>query len=152
MKIYLKFSKAFYCQNTIGGKICAAYVDDSYGKKTKDNLLMAFLMGDKARFLSEMEDDKAVKELINELDVIYGGRASKYFMEAYVQDWSKEPFIAGAYSYPKINMGDARKVLAKPINNMLFFAGEASHYNGHAQTVHGATETGYREVMNIMNA
>ena len=48
-------------------------------------------------------------------------------------------------------MGDARIKAAKPIDNKLFFAGEAMNINGQHQTVHGAVETGYREVINIIN-
>jgi hypothetical protein len=41
-------------------------------------------------------------------------------------------------------------VASEPIDNKLFFAGEAMNLNGHHQTVFGAVETGYREVINIL--
>ena len=48
-------------------------------------------------------------------------------------------------------VGDARKIASQPINKKLYFAGEAMNTNGHHQTVHGAVETGYREVVHILN-
>jgi hypothetical protein len=47
-------------------------------------------------------------------------------------------------------MGDVRKTAAAQVNDKLFFAGEAMNINGHHQTVHGAVETGYREVINLL--
>jgi len=38
------------------------------------------------------------------------------------------------------------------VNDKIFFAGEAMNLNGHHQTVQGAMETGYREVINILNS
>ena len=46
----------------------------------------------------------------------------------------------------------ARKLAAQSVDSKLFFAGEALNTNGHFQTVHGAVETGYREVVNILNS
>ena len=48
-------------------------------------------------------------------------------------------------------MGDARQIATQAISKKLYFAGEAMNINGHHQTVHGAIETGYREVINILN-
>jgi hypothetical protein len=48
-------------------------------------------------------------------------------------------------------MGNAREIAALPVDKKLYFAGEAMNTNGHHQTVHGAVETGYREVINILN-
>jgi hypothetical protein len=36
------------------------------------------------------------------------------------------------------------------VENTLFFAGEAMNTNGHFQTVHGAVETGYRAVNELL--
>jgi hypothetical protein len=49
-------------------------------------------------------------------------------------------------------MGDARKVAAEPIDNKLFFAGEAMNTNGHHQTVHGAVESAYKSISDIFKS
>lgn len=152
MKVFLKFSNKFFDQNIIGGPICAAYADDSIGKAQNDNVLLAFIMGVQAEYLTSLGSDTAITTaLLQELDTMYNGQATASFVASHVQNWTINPFVKGAYSYSTIGMGDARKVATKPINKKLYFAGEAMNTNGHHQTVHGAVETGYREVINILN-
>lgn len=152
MKVFLKFSNKFFDQNIIGGPICAAYADDSEGKAQNDNVLLAFIMGEQAEYLTSLGSDTAITTaLLQELDTMYSGQATASFIASHVQNWTTNPFVKGAYSYSTIGMGDARQIATKPINKKLYFAGEAMNTNGHHQTVHGAVETGYREVINILN-
>jgi monoamine oxidase len=69
-----------------------------------------------------------------------------------LKNWRNEPFIQGAYSYPSINSEGQREHLAAPVNAKLFFAGEATNYNGHLATVHGAMESGYRAVKELLES
>lgn len=152
MKVFLKFTNKFFDDNIIGGPICAAYADDSIGKAQKDNILLAFIMGEQANYLTSLGSDKAITSaLLQELDTMYNGQATASFVTSHVQNWTTNPFIKGAYSYSTINMGDSRNIAAQPINKMLYFAGEAMNISGHHQTVHGAIETGYRQVINMLN-
>jgi monoamine oxidase len=144
MKVFLKFKSKFYHENTIGGRICSAYVDDSIGKIVKDNIMQAFIMGKQAAFLTSLGDDTSiVNALLKELDIMYGGKATSLFMDAHIQDWTTQPFIRGAYSFSTVDMGDARRIASQTIDNKLYFAGEAMHTGGEHQTVQGAVETGY---------
>ena len=152
MKVFLKFSKKFFDENIVGGAICAAYADDSVGKAVSDNILLAYIMGEQAEYLTALGSDaKITTALLQELDLMYNGQATASFIGAHVQNWTNHPFIKGAYSYSTIGMGDARKVATQSIDKKLYFAGEAMNINGHHQTVHGAAETGYREVINLLN-
>ena len=152
MKVFLKFSNKFFDQNIIGGPICAAYADDSIGKAQNDHVLLAFVMGEQAEYLTSLGSDTSITTaLLQELDTMYNGQATASFIASHVQNWTTNPFVKGAYSYSTIGMGDARNIAAQPINKKLYFAGEAMNTNGHHQTVHGAVETGYREVINILN-
>ena len=151
MKVFLKFTNTFFDQNIIGGAICAAYADESIGKVQNDHILLAFVMGDQAAYLTSLGSDAAITNaLLQELDAMYNGQATASFVSSHVQNWTTHPFIQGAYSYSTVDMGDARKVAAQPIDQKVYFAGEAMNVNGHHQTVHGAIETGYREVINIL--
>jgi monoamine oxidase len=151
MKVFLKFRKKFYVESLYGGPVCAAYFDNSIGKKTSDHVLLAFVMGDQAAKLSALGSDDAItKALLAELDVMYKGKASKHFLASCVQDVSAKPFIKGAYSYSTIGMGNARKVAAEPVGQKLFFAGEAMNTNGHHQTVQGAAEAAHQAVYDLL--
>src|SRR5581483_2285963 len=60
----------------------------------------------------------------------------------YFHEWHAEPFVRGAYSYAPAGALGARKKLATPVDNTLFFAGEAAESKGHSGTVHGAIASG----------
>ena len=66
------------------------------------------------------------------------------FVRNYFHDWAEDPFALGAYSYPKIHGTKAAKALGEPLDNTLFFAGEATDSNGFNGTVHGAMSSGVR--------
>ena len=151
MKVFLKFSTKFYRDELYGGSVCGAYVDDTVGKLTSDNILLAFIMGDQAANLHALGSDSLIANaLLQELDEIYNGQASSTFIASSVHDYTSKPFIKGAYGFSTIGMGDARQIAAKPIGNKLFFSGEAMNINGHHQTVHGAVESGYKAVIDIL--
>ncbi len=69
---------------------------------------------------------------------------------AYFHDWQSDPFSRGAYSYSKVGSDGAQQVLGAPVENVLFFAGEATDVSGHNGTVHGAIASGYRAVEEIL--
>jgi monoamine oxidase len=153
MKVFLKFSSKFYDENIAGGEICAAYADEIIGKNGNDNVLLAFVMGHQAEHLTSLGSNTAITNaLLAELDAMYAGQATASFLTSHVENWTTNPFIKGAYSYSKIGIGNARSIAAESIQDKLFFAGEAMNLNGHHQTVQGAIETGYREVVNILKS
>jgi len=151
MKVFLKFNTKFFDENIFGGNICASYSDDSIGKVQDDNILLAFIMGQQAEYLTSLGSDSAITNaLLQELDTMYNGQATASFVASHVQNWTTNPFVRGAYSFSTVGMGDARKVASETVAKKLYFAGEAMNINGHHQTVHGAIETGYREVINLI--
>jgi monoamine oxidase len=63
---------------------------------------------------------------------------------AYNHDWHGDLFARGAYSYVPVGALPARKILAEPVADTLYFAGEATNLDGHSATVHGAIASGKR--------
>lgn len=70
---------------------------------------------------------------------------STVFVKGLVYDWATQhPYIGGAYASPKAGKPiDYANILAKPLNNKVFFAGEATNEDAGACT-HSALETGVR--------
>jgi monoamine oxidase len=68
----------------------------------------------------------------------------------YVHDWQSDPFSRGSYSYVGVDGEGAQAELAQPLADTLFFAGEATHSEGHHGEVHGAIETGERAAREIL--
>lgn len=59
-------------------------------------------------------------------------------------NWTADPFTCGAYSYIGVGNIDAPQKLAEPVDDTLFFAGEATSDVADLGTVHGAIESGTR--------
>ena len=58
----------------------------------------------------------------------------------------------GAYSYVRVGGDSARKQLARPIEQTLFFAGEATDTAGEAGTVAGALASGRRAAREVLRS
>lgn len=65
-------------------------------------------------------------------------------------DWQKEPFVRGGYVYAPVGAVDAPKILAAPVDDTLYFAGEATNTDGREGTVDGAVDTGLRAAREII--
>jgi monoamine oxidase len=70
---------------------------------------------------------------------------------AYVHDWAADPCARGGYSYVRVNGEGARALLAAPIMDTLFFAGEATNTEGESGTVGGALQSGERAAREILS-
>ena len=64
-------------------------------------------------------------------------------------DWAHDPLTLGAYSYALVGGSGAAKRLAQPVDDTLFFAGEAADVEGRNGTVHGAIGAGYRAAATV---
>jgi monoamine oxidase len=60
----------------------------------------------------------------------------------FFHDWQNDPWSRGGYSYVKVNGMKAQEVLAAPVEDTLYFAGEAVAPSGHVGTVYGAIASG----------
>ena len=69
--------------------------------------------------------------------------------DAYFHDWQSDPYSRGAYSYAKVGAAHAPDILSRPVEDTLFFAGEATDVSGNTGTVHGAIASGQRAVAEI---
>ena len=153
MKVYLKFDENFFETTIVGAEQSPFYYDAGYEKNAATPTLGLFITGRNAQELSDMPESDAIQAIIDELDIIHQGKASAHYSGEYIiQDWTKEPYVLGAYSYATVGMGNARAILAEPVQNKIFFAGEATHLEGHNSTVHGAMETGEREAINVIRS
>jgi monoamine oxidase len=68
----------------------------------------------------------------------------------YYHDWQADPFACGAYSYVAVGGSEARTALACPLEDTLFFAGEATDSGGEAGTVTGALQSGLRAAREVL--
>ena len=69
----------------------------------------------------------------------------------HVSDWQADPYSRGAYAFATVGGADAVKQLATPVDDTLFFAGEATH-PGYAGTVAAALESGRRAAGQVVRS
>jgi len=72
--------------------------------------------------------------------------------DSYTYNWRGDPFSRGSYSYIPVGGLKAPAVLAQPVKDTLFFAGEATNTAGHSGTVHGAMASGIRAAQEIIDS
>jgi monoamine oxidase len=69
-------------------------------------------------------------------------RVESQLVDCWSHDWDTDPLSRGAYSYPMVGGSGAAKQLARPIENTLWLAGEATDAVGMNGTVSGAIGSG----------
>jgi monoamine oxidase len=112
----------------------------------RSELIIAWAGGPKATVLNDAAQAEVIERALNGFGALFGEPTlvTNEFEGAATHDWSQDQFARGAYSYVAVGGGDARAVLAAPVDNTLFFAGEATSIDGQGGTVNGALETGER--------
>jgi monoamine oxidase len=73
------------------------------------------------------------------------------FIAGFAFDWHSDPFSRGAYSSAAVGHARAANLLASPVADTLFFAGEATE-QVLAGTVAGALASGYRAADEVLQA
>jgi monoamine oxidase len=145
-KVYLKFPETFWDEDiqTISymGEELGEWSDWlSFAPFTGEPVLMAFHGGDKGFALEDLSDDDIHKGAMNALRMMFGDDIPEP-EGMLVTRWGKDPFAFGAYSHiPPFASGADYDALFEPVDDVLFFAGEAT-WREYPSTVHGAYLSG----------
>jgi len=78
---------------------------------------------------------------IGELTGLLGSDFAHRVKPLHVHRWGVDPFARGSYSHAMPGKADCREMLAAPVDDRVFFAGEACSRNDYS-TAHGAYLTG----------
>jgi monoamine oxidase len=76
----------------------------------------------------------------------------RQLVASHYRNWAIDPHIRGAYSYLPVNGLDLPKLLAAPVADTLFFAGEATVSDAQTGTVFGALQSGQRAAREILKS
>jgi monoamine oxidase len=129
--------------------------DSSYGSSRLDDRRTAGLMfrymgqdiaggylgGDLAEELDRADERATVDFVIGEFVAVFGADVRRHFGRSICTRWFTDPWARGGYSASKPGHAGARGVLAAPVDNRIFFAGEACSIEDFG-TAHGAYLTG----------
>lgn len=106
-------------------------------------VIEAFLGGEGAIILAEEGPAAGFAFVSAELTGLFGGDVASAIRPLAATSWSRMASIGGAYSCALPGQSQARTRLARPFEDRLFFAGEATHPFDFT-TAHGAHDSGQR--------
>ena len=106
-------------------------------------VIECFLGGDSARMVDEKGPAAGFAHATDQLAALFGSSVRRNLHPLVASSWGRMTHVGGAYSYALPGHAAARKDLALPFDQRLFFAGEATHAYDFS-TAHGAYESGLR--------
>ena len=107
--------------------------------------LTGWLAGPAAQQLAAASTEEVLQQALTSLSYVLAvaPAALRAQLRAhYVRNWGAEPYAHGAYSYPTVGAKAARAILAAPVADTLFFAGEGVYEGPAAGTVEAALVSG----------
>jgi monoamine oxidase len=116
-------------------------------------LLTGWLAGPNALKLEHSNDEEIMEQALASLQQIF--KKNKDFLKEKlllwrVYNWVADPFTRGAYAYSTIGTKEARKILMQPVDNTLFFAGDAFYEGLEMGTVEAALTSGQRVCTEVL--
>src|SRR5271166_1516440 len=102
-----------------------------------------FLGDQGTRIVEEMGPAAGFAHAIDQLVALFGSAVSRSLHPLVASSWSRMTYVGGAYSHALPGHAAAREDLARPFEERLFFAGEATHVHDYS-TAHGAHDSGLR--------
>jgi monoamine oxidase len=114
-------------------------------------VIECFLGGAGARAVAEHGSAAAFERATDQLAGLFGSDVRRNLRPLLASDWTRTASIGGAYSHALPGQSDARTLLARPLDDRLFFAGEATHTTDFS-TAHGAFQSGARAAAEVVAA
>ncbi|MDY6946192.1 MAG: NAD(P)/FAD-dependent oxidoreductase [Pseudomonadota bacterium] len=161
VKLVLCFSKPFWSQIDDGAHRDVAFFHAQGAPfptfwtslPVRTPVLTAWSGGPKAALLVGRSTDEVLRPALASIAEIFGKRRDyRRMLEAvHWHDWQSDPYSSGAYSYAGVGGGPARRQLARPVEQTLFFAGEALDEQ-EPSSVGGALQTGQRAAREVLQS
>ena len=128
IKVAMSFSEQFYpdlieCKVKNGEK---GFYDLAFKKDTESHVLGFLCTGEETNTYFELDSDQAVVDkLIEELDVMYDGKAAQCFTGKFkVENWGQYTYTQGTWTQAFQERKSAIKRIGEPIEDKIYFAGE----------------------------
>jgi monoamine oxidase len=109
-----------------------------------------FFGGRYAQALEDEGDGAIAAHSIDEIVAFLGSDFRRKLKPLSESRWAHDPFARGSYSHALPGHTGKRAVLAAPVDNRLFFAGEATSPNFFS-TAHGARDSGERAAREVLS-
>ena len=113
---------------------------------TENNLLTGWMGGSRAAEKIYETDSNLLQTALLSLSSIFKIQLAilKQELTNYkIINWLEKPFIKGGYSYNTLQSEKAIEILSTPVDNKIYFAGEAVSQSDSQGTVESALQSGY---------
>jgi monoamine oxidase len=112
-------------------------------------MIEGYFGGSFARELEEAGEKAFAEFAIEQIAALLGNDMRKRLTVMAVSRWHHDPYARGSYSHAAVGCSAQRAVLAAPVDDRLFFAGEACSTHDYS-TAHGAYRTGIRAAQEVL--
>ena len=163
IKLLLQFDKAFWREKDLTQqkdlkKFSFLFSDEpipTWWTQFPDQvpLLTGWLGGPHAEKLKNDSDEEILQKALQTLEAIFSIQQSriKQWLKAWkIINWMNDPYCNGAYAYEVVNGKMSREILNQPVDNTLFFAGEALHSGPEIGTVEAALISGHQTAQSLI--
>jgi len=160
IKILLEFKNAFW-QERFGLKHVSFFFSEEAiptwwtQHPQQSALLTGWCAGPYAAALKNEPDEQLFQKAIQSLAHIFNlpaGEIENNIVVWNICNWANDPFTAGGYSYITTTTKKALQVLSKPVENTIYFAGEAMYDNINVGTVEAALQSGKQVAAQVLAA
>jgi monoamine oxidase len=156
IKIALEFKTAFWNEDKpgMGFLFCDALIP-TWWTQAPDNtpVITGWFGGPNAEAYKDAGEDELLQKGLQSLASAFGMAVSQLeaaLVAGKVFNWVASPFSQGAYSYATPLTAKALEILNTPVDNTLYFAGEALYTGPHPGTVEAALVSGKEVADKIM--
>jgi monoamine oxidase len=122
-----------------------------YIRPLGEPVIECFLGDAGARVIEEEGQMVGFMRAVDQLASLFGSDARRNLRPLVASNWSRMTHIGGAYSHALPGHASARQELARPFEQRVFFAGEATNISEFS-TAHGAHDSGVRAADEVLEA
>jgi len=154
-KITLQFRERFWPVDNFGFLHSHDRWFPTWWSSSMGLFLTGWAGGPRARSLNLLPPEEILAEAVkslSELCQLEAKRIHDLLVSSYTHNWQTDPCSLGAYSYTPEKMMEAPRQLGAPVEDTLFFAGEATDVEGGQGTVQGAIRSGQRVAQEVKKA
>ncbi len=163
IKVLLKFKEDFFNNGLLTSKkdidlskVHMVLTDNSIPTwwtqhPEKEPLLTGWLSGPKAARIKDESDETILLKSLQSLQAIFQidiAALEDNLEWSKIFNWTTDPYTRGSYSYSTLHTPVARKILMEPVDDTLFFAGEALYEGPEMGTVEAALTSG-KDVVSV---
>ena len=148
-RVTLVFDEPWWPENDFGFVHSFSDALPTWWSDPRGSVLTGWAGGPKADALVNRSEHGLKMLAIEILGKIFNertGTLNDRFLSLHTHDWALDPHVRGAYTYLPVLGLDLPKLLAEPVDDTLFFAGEATAMDAQMGTVFGAVESARRAV------